>query len=45
MIVGLFVVVVIALGLAIFVRRSRIKKKRALRRFLDTEVRRGKTIL
>ncbi|XP_047659601.1 receptor tyrosine-protein kinase erbB-4 isoform X1 [Tachysurus fulvidraco] len=35
---GLFVVVIIALGLAIFVRRSRIKKKRALRRFLDTEL-------
>ncbi|MCI4393528.1 hypothetical protein PGIGA_G00158400 [Pangasianodon gigas] len=38
MIVGLFVVVIIALGLAIFVRRRRIKKKRALRRFLDTEL-------
>ncbi|TTN33611.1 Receptor tyrosine-protein kinase erbB-4 [Bagarius yarrelli] len=38
MIVGLFVVVIIALGVAIYLRRSRIKKKRALRRFLDTEL-------
>ncbi|XP_053332847.1 receptor tyrosine-protein kinase erbB-4-like [Clarias gariepinus] len=38
MIVGVFLVIIIALGLAIFVRRRKIKKKRALRRFLDTEL-------
>uniref|UniRef100_A0AAR2K8T0 Receptor protein-tyrosine kinase n=1 Tax=Pygocentrus nattereri TaxID=42514 RepID=A0AAR2K8T0_PYGNA len=35
---GLFVVVIIALGFAIFARRKSIKKKRALRRFLETEL-------
>ncbi|KAI4872468.1 hypothetical protein NFI96_022937, partial [Prochilodus magdalenae] len=38
MIGGLFVVVIIALGSAIFARRKSIKKKRALRRFLETEL-------
>ncbi|XP_062866878.1 receptor tyrosine-protein kinase erbB-4-like [Trichomycterus rosablanca] len=38
MIVALFLIVIIALGMAIFARRRRIKKKRALRRFLDTEL-------
>lgn len=37
---GLFVVVIVALGVAVSVRRKSIKKKRALRRFLETEVRR-----
>lgn len=36
---GMFVVVIVALGFAIFFRRKSIKKKRALRRFLETEVR------
>lgn len=36
---GLFVMVIIVLGLAIFTRRKSIKKKRSLRRFLETEVR------
>ncbi|XP_072512816.1 receptor tyrosine-protein kinase erbB-4-like isoform X2 [Salminus brasiliensis] len=35
---GLFVVVIIALGFAILARRKSIKKKRALRRFLETEL-------
>uniref|UniRef100_A0A8B9RFC6 Receptor protein-tyrosine kinase n=1 Tax=Astyanax mexicanus TaxID=7994 RepID=A0A8B9RFC6_ASTMX len=35
---GLFVVVIIALGVAVSVRRKSIKKKRALRRFLETEL-------
>ncbi|XP_049329004.1 receptor tyrosine-protein kinase erbB-4 [Astyanax mexicanus] len=35
---GLFVVVIIALGFAIFARRKSIKKKRCLRRFLETEL-------
>ncbi|XP_076858363.1 receptor tyrosine-protein kinase erbB-4 [Brachyhypopomus gauderio] len=35
---GLFVVVIVALGVAISVRRNSIKKKRALRRFLETEL-------
>ncbi|KAK3543089.1 hypothetical protein QTP70_010593, partial [Hemibagrus guttatus] len=34
---GLFVVVIVALGVAVSVRRKSIKKKRALRRFLETE--------
>ncbi|XP_062862524.1 receptor tyrosine-protein kinase erbB-4-like isoform X2 [Trichomycterus rosablanca] len=34
----LFVVVIVALGVAISVRRKSIKKKRALRRFLETEL-------
>ncbi|XP_060754450.1 receptor tyrosine-protein kinase erbB-4-like [Neoarius graeffei] len=38
MIVVLFVVIIITLGLAILIRRRKIKKKRALRRFLDTEL-------
>lgn len=36
---SLFVMVVIALGVAVCVRRKSIKKKRTLRRFLETEVR------
>lgn len=36
---AMFVVVIVALGFAIFFRRKSIKKKRALRRFLETEVR------
>uniref|UniRef100_A0A9J7WX25 Receptor protein-tyrosine kinase n=1 Tax=Cyprinus carpio carpio TaxID=630221 RepID=A0A9J7WX25_CYPCA len=35
---GMFVVVIVALGFAIFFRRKTIKKKRALRRFLETEL-------
>ncbi|XP_073699471.1 receptor tyrosine-protein kinase erbB-4 [Garra rufa] len=35
---GLFVMVIIALGVAVYVRRKSIKKKRALRRFLETEL-------
>jgi receptor tyrosine-protein kinase erbB-4 len=35
---GLFVVVIVALSGAVSVRRKSIKKKRALRRFLETEV-------
>uniref|UniRef100_A0AAY5EYK3 Receptor protein-tyrosine kinase n=1 Tax=Electrophorus electricus TaxID=8005 RepID=A0AAY5EYK3_ELEEL len=35
---GLFVVVIVAMGVAISVRRKSIKKKRALRRFLETEL-------
>uniref|UniRef100_A0A8C2PZI3 Receptor protein-tyrosine kinase n=1 Tax=Cyprinus carpio TaxID=7962 RepID=A0A8C2PZI3_CYPCA len=35
---GMFVVVIVALGFAIFFRRKSIKKKRALRRFLETEL-------
>ncbi|KAM9486526.1 receptor tyrosine-protein kinase erbB-4 isoform 2-T2 [Clarias gariepinus] len=35
---GLFVVVIVALGVAVSVRRKSIKKKRALRRFLETEL-------
>uniref|UniRef100_A0A8C2E2N9 receptor protein-tyrosine kinase n=1 Tax=Cyprinus carpio TaxID=7962 RepID=A0A8C2E2N9_CYPCA len=35
---GLFVMVIIALGVAIYIRRKSIKKKRALRRFLETEL-------
>ncbi|XP_030634922.1 receptor tyrosine-protein kinase erbB-4-like [Chanos chanos] len=34
----LFVVVIVALGVAVCVRRQSIKKKRALRRFLETEL-------
>ncbi|XP_051559608.1 receptor tyrosine-protein kinase erbB-4-like [Myxocyprinus asiaticus] len=35
---GMFVAVIVALGFAIFFRRKSIKKKRALRRFLETEL-------
>ncbi|MFT7815810.1 receptor tyrosine-protein kinase erbB-4-like [Arapaima gigas] len=35
---GLFIVVIVALSMAIYVRRKSIKKKRALRRFLETEL-------
>uniref|UniRef100_A0AAR2JUX9 Receptor protein-tyrosine kinase n=1 Tax=Pygocentrus nattereri TaxID=42514 RepID=A0AAR2JUX9_PYGNA len=35
---GLFVVVIVVLGVAVSVRRKSIKKKRALRRFLETEL-------
>ncbi|XP_073769078.1 receptor tyrosine-protein kinase erbB-4 isoform X6 [Danio rerio] len=35
---GLFVVIIIGLSVAISVRRKSIKKKRALRRFLETEL-------
>ncbi|NP_001137223.2 receptor tyrosine-protein kinase erbB-4 precursor [Danio rerio] len=35
---GLFVIVIIALGVAVYIRRKSIKKKRALRRFLETEL-------
>ncbi|XP_035265410.1 receptor tyrosine-protein kinase erbB-4-like isoform X2 [Anguilla anguilla] len=35
---GLFVVVIVALSVAIYIRRKSIKKKRALRRFLETEL-------
>ncbi|XP_057191403.1 receptor tyrosine-protein kinase erbB-4-like isoform X4 [Triplophysa rosa] len=35
---GLFVVIIVGLSIAISVRRRRIKKKRALRRFLETEL-------
>ncbi|TNN77412.1 Receptor tyrosine-protein kinase erbB-4 [Liparis tanakae] len=37
---GLFLVVIMVLSVAVSVRRKNIKKKRALRRFLETEVRR-----
>lgn len=37
---GLFMVVIMVLSVAVSVRRKNIKKKRALRRFLETEVRR-----
>jgi len=36
---GLFIIVILALSVAVSVRRKSIKKKRALRRFLETEVR------
>lgn len=36
---SVFVMVIIALGVAVYVRRKSIKKKRTLRRFLETEVR------
>lgn len=35
---GLFMVVIMGLSVAVSVRRKNIKKKRALRRFLETEV-------
>uniref|UniRef100_A0A3P8ZYH7 Receptor protein-tyrosine kinase n=1 Tax=Esox lucius TaxID=8010 RepID=A0A3P8ZYH7_ESOLU len=35
---GLFVVVIVALSVAVSIRRTSIKKKRALRRFLETEL-------
>ncbi|XP_062383474.1 receptor tyrosine-protein kinase erbB-4-like [Sardina pilchardus] len=35
---GLFVIVIVALSVAVYVRRKSIKKKRALRRFLETEL-------
>ncbi|XP_063069502.1 receptor tyrosine-protein kinase erbB-4-like isoform X2 [Engraulis encrasicolus] len=35
---GLFVVVIVALSVAVSLRRKNIKKKRALRRFLETEL-------
>ncbi|XP_075904754.1 receptor tyrosine-protein kinase erbB-4 [Nelusetta ayraudi] len=35
---GLFIVVILALSVAVYVRRKSIKKKRALRRFLETEL-------
>ncbi|XP_048861955.1 receptor tyrosine-protein kinase erbB-4-like isoform X1 [Brienomyrus brachyistius] len=35
---GLFVVVILAMSMAVCVRRKSIKKKRALRRFLETEL-------
>ncbi|KAM8902645.1 receptor tyrosine-protein kinase erbB-4-like isoform 2-T2 [Spinachia spinachia] len=35
---GLFIVVILALSVAVSVRRKSIKKKRALRRFLETEL-------
>uniref|UniRef100_A0A8C1RR18 Receptor tyrosine-protein kinase erbB-4 n=1 Tax=Cyprinus carpio TaxID=7962 RepID=A0A8C1RR18_CYPCA len=35
---GLFVVIIVGLSVAILVRRKSIKKKRALRRFLETEL-------
>ncbi|KAM3585648.1 uncharacterized protein V6R79_023514 [Siganus canaliculatus] len=35
---GLFIIVILALGVAVYVRRKSIKKKRALRRFLETEL-------
>ncbi|XP_015214008.2 receptor tyrosine-protein kinase erbB-4 [Lepisosteus oculatus] len=35
---GLFVVVIVALSVAVYIRRKSIKKKRALRRFLETEL-------
>ncbi|KAG2459438.1 ERBB4 kinase, partial [Polypterus senegalus] len=34
----LFVVVIVALSVAVYIRRKSIKKKRALRRFLETEL-------
>lgn len=36
---GLFIIVILALSVAVYIRRKTIKKKRALRRFLETEVR------
>lgn len=38
---GLFMVVIMVLSVAVSVRRKNIKKKRALRRFLETEVSRA----
>ena len=38
---GLFLVVIMVLSVAVSVRRKNIKKKRALRRFLETEVSRA----
>ncbi|XP_041119903.1 receptor tyrosine-protein kinase erbB-4-like isoform X3 [Polyodon spathula] len=35
---GLFIVVIVVLSVAVYVRRKSIKKKRALRRFLETEL-------
>lgn len=35
---SLFMVVILVLSVAVSVRRKNIKKKRALRRFLETEV-------
>lgn len=35
---GLFIIVIFGLTFAVYVRRKSIKKKRALRRFLETEV-------
>uniref|UniRef100_A0A8D0DID5 Receptor protein-tyrosine kinase n=1 Tax=Sander lucioperca TaxID=283035 RepID=A0A8D0DID5_SANLU len=35
---GLFIIVILALSVAVTVRRKSIKKKRALRRFLETEL-------
>ncbi|KAA8579742.1 hypothetical protein FQN60_006835 [Etheostoma spectabile] len=35
---GLFIIVILALSVAVTVRRKSIKKKRALRRFLETEI-------
>uniref|UniRef100_A0A3B3I0D5 Receptor protein-tyrosine kinase n=1 Tax=Oryzias latipes TaxID=8090 RepID=A0A3B3I0D5_ORYLA len=35
---GLFIIVIVALTVAIYARRKSIKKKRALRRFLETEL-------
>ncbi|KAM3857119.1 receptor tyrosine-protein kinase erbB-4-like [Diretmus argenteus] len=35
---GLFIIVIVALSIAVYVRRKSIKKKRALRRFLETEM-------
>lgn len=35
---GLFIIVIMGLTFAVYVRRKSIKKKRALRRFLETEV-------
>ncbi|TKS66634.1 Receptor tyrosine-protein kinase erbB-4 [Collichthys lucidus] len=37
---GLFIIVILALSVAVYVRRKSIKKKRALRRFLETELHR-----
>uniref|UniRef100_A0A8C9SUY0 Receptor protein-tyrosine kinase n=1 Tax=Scleropages formosus TaxID=113540 RepID=A0A8C9SUY0_SCLFO len=35
---GLFILVIVALSMAVYIRRKSIKKKRALRRFLETEL-------
>lgn len=35
---GLFIIVIMGLTFAVYIRRKSIKKKRALRRFLETEV-------
>ncbi|CAB1414015.1 unnamed protein product [Pleuronectes platessa] len=35
---GLFIIVILGLSVAVYVRRKSIKKKRALRRFLETEL-------